>query len=166
MDFDSVYKKHYTELYYFAIKQNRLPAEAADVLQDTFTEFYKQLKSGQDIENPRAWLFKVLLNTLKTKRRLNIAREQKKIKFASGVQITVDPDSEFLAKERNEILEACINQLSAEDKNLLLLYHKGFSYKEISEILNINFTSVGTTISRATKKLKTVLNAQYHELFK
>ncbi|MEI8046115.1 MAG: sigma-70 family RNA polymerase sigma factor [Bacteroidota bacterium] len=165
MDFDRIYKKYYTELYCFATRQNLLHTEASDLAQDVFTEFYMKLKSGNNIENPRAWLYKVLLNSIRSKYRINKARVEKDTEIASYTQSSTDPNDNFHINERRKIVEKCISQLSADDQNLLLLYHKGFSYKEISEILNIGYTSVGTYIARATKKLKLILITQYHEMF-
>ncbi len=165
MDFDSIYKKHYVELYHFASKQNQFHGEAADLLQDVFTEFYKLIKSGNNIENPRAWLYKVLLNSIRTEHRINKARAEKDNEIAAYTPILTDSNDTFHENERRKIVESCISHLSSDDQNLLLLYHKGFSYREISEILNIGYTSVGTYIARATKKLKSILRTQYHELF-
>jgi RNA polymerase sigma-70 factor, ECF subfamily len=165
MDFNSVYKKHYNELYSFAIKQNQAHVEASDVLQDVFTAFYKQLKDGNPIENPRAWLYKVLLNTIRTEYKISQSRIEKNHEIASFMELSIDSSNDSHSNERRNIVEKCMSQLTDDDRNLLLLYHKGFSYKEISEILNIGYTSVGTYIARATKKLKSILITQYHELF-
>lgn len=165
MDFDLVYKKYYSELYSFAMKQNQVNTEAADVLQDAFTAYYKQLKTGNPIENPRAWLYKVLLNSIRSEYKISKYRQQKNIEIASFMQPSTDSGHDYHSTERRRIVEACITQLTDDERNLLLLYHKGFSYKEISEILKIGYTSVGTNIARATKKLKSILITQYHELF-
>lgn len=165
MDFDSIYKKYYVELYYFASKQNLLHTEAADLLQDIFTNLFKQLKSGNQIENPRAWLYKVLINSIQSEYRINKARKAKNDELVTRIQLSTDSYADFHDIERRKIVEACIFKLDADERNLLLLYHKGFSYREISEILDINYTSVGTFIARATKKLKSILITQYYELF-
>ena len=165
MDFDSIYKKYYAELYSFAIKQNHFQSDTSDILQDVFTELYKKLKSGIHIENPRAWLYKVLLNSIRTENRITKARVTKNNEITSLTELSADSGNAFFEKERRKIVESCLAQLFTEEKNLLLLYHQGFSYREISEILNIGYTSVGTYIARATKKLKSILIAQYHELF-
>jgi RNA polymerase sigma-70 factor, ECF subfamily len=165
MDFDSIYKKYYNELYAFALKQNQLHTDAADLLQEVFTAFYKQLKSGNTPENSRAWLYKVLLNSIRTDYKINRFRIEKNNEIGSFTETSTDTTNDFNSAERRKIVETCISQLPADERNLLLLYHKGFSYREISEILNIGYTSVGTLIARATKKLKSILITQYHELF-
>jgi len=165
MDFDSIYEKYYNELYAFTLKQNQLHIEAADLLQDVFAAFYKQLNSGSTLENPRAWLYKVLLNSIRSEYKINQTRIKKNNEITSFTEFSTDSSIDFYSTERRRIVENCISQLPANERNLLLLYHKGFSYREISEILNIGYTSVGTCIARATQKLKSILIAQYHELF-
>jgi RNA polymerase sigma-70 factor (ECF subfamily) len=58
-----------------------------------------------------------------------------------------------------------LDQLSEKEKNLLLLYHNGFSYLEMAEILEINPASIGQMLVRAIKKLKNELKTHYHEMF-
>ena len=165
MDFDSIYKKYYTELYSFAIRQNHFQNDTTDILQDVFTELYKKLQSGIQIENPRAWLYKVLLNSIRTENRLAKGRVAKNNEIYTLAELSADSGNAFLENERRKIVESCLAQLCTKERNLLLLYHQGFSYREISNILNIRYSTVGTYIARATKKLKSILIEQYHELF-
>jgi RNA polymerase sigma-70 factor, ECF subfamily len=165
MDFESIYKKYYSELYHFASRQALVHAEAADILQDIFTNLYKQQNSGIQVDNPRAWLYKALLNLIRTDYRIHTARTGKAGEILARTPVSTDSDTSYNENERRKIVESCISRLEAGDKNLLLLYHKGFSYKEISEILLIPYASVGTYISRATTKLKSILINEYHELF-
>lgn len=165
MDFDSIYTKYYRELYSFAMKQNQMHSEVTDLLQDVFVAFYKQLKNGCKFENPRAWLYKVLLNSIRTESTIKRSRNEKNIVFCSKIESSTDLSDNYNASEKLKIVESCISQLPDDERNLLLLYHRGFSYREISEILNIGYSSVGTNIARAIKKLKSIIKSQYYELF-
>ncbi|NVO21070.1 MAG: sigma-70 family RNA polymerase sigma factor [Bacteroidetes bacterium] len=165
MDFDSIYKTYYQELYYFAIRQNLVSAEATDTVQDVYTAFYKEIQAGKQIENPKAWLYSSLLNSVRTRYKQHKSRQQKNIEYASGIEVIKDTQSEYNEKERRSIVEACLSTMEPGDRNLMLLYHKGFSYREISEILQINYNSVGTCIARTTQKLTFILKSKYHELF-
>ena len=55
--------------------------------------------------------------------------------------------------------------LDDRDKEILLLYHQGFSYNEIAGITGTNPGSMGKTISRAIEKLKNSLKLKYNEMF-
>lgn len=49
-----------------------------------------------------------------------------------------------------------LNKLQEKEKDILLLYHNGFSYAEMAEIMEINPNSVGKTLVRAIEKLKEI----------
>jgi RNA polymerase sigma-70 factor, ECF subfamily len=165
MDFESIYKIYYNELYHFAARQSNAKLETADILQDVFSSFYHQVQSGKNIENPRAWLYKVLLNTIRTEIRTNHFKASQVNYIIPGIRIAIDEDDAADKKEKLQIVEHCISRMPETDKNLLLLYHRGFSYREISEILDMNFSSIGTNISRSIEKLKIILKEDYHEMF-
>lgn len=73
MAFDCVLKAwhdHQVELLGFLIGQVKEPSMADDVLQDVF---FKAMREGQDfcdLQNPRAWLFRVARNALTDSHRL------------------------------------------------------------------------------------------------
>jgi RNA polymerase sigma-70 factor, ECF subfamily len=165
MDFNTIYNKHYPELYHFASRQYGASQDVSDILQDLFTKLFYEIKSGTNIENYRAWLYKVLINSLRTNYRNEKTRIVINNKLAFKNQLSEDVYDNYIRDERLSIVSAAIAKMPEKEKNILLLYHNGFSYKEISEILNINYTSVGTFIARAVEKLKTILKSQYNELF-
>jgi len=62
MKFEEIYKKHYLELKRFTFQLSVSEDDRADLLQDVFLKLYKEIQKGSNIENVRAWLFKVLIN--------------------------------------------------------------------------------------------------------
>lgn len=71
-----------------------------------------------------------------------------------------DEDQHANELENNiSILQQFINELKALDKALMLLYLESKSHKEISEILGITETNVGTKISRIKNHLKQKFSA-------
>ena len=58
-----------------------------------------------------------------------------------------------------------ILKLGEKDRVMILLYRDNFSYREIAEILEINYNSVGKMLSRVIDKLKTIIG-ESNELFR
>src|SRR5258705_1290514 len=58
------------------------------------------------------------------------------------------------AEKNNTLLLQFINELKELDRALMILYLENKSYDEISEILGITETNVGTKINRIKEKLK------------
>lgn len=165
MSFEEIYKKYYNELRLFG-RRFDIPAEnCADILQETFLRYYLELKKGTVFGNPRAWLYKVFLNQIK-----NCLVSRKETVDLSGISALNNPVSgsvhdDFTLLEQKKIVMDALTQLAECDKEILLLYHQGFSYNEIAGISGIKPGSVGKTISRAIEKLKCSLKLKYDEMF-
>lgn len=56
-----------------------------------------------------------------------------------------------------EILYNCIDELEEINKTIILLYLDGNSYDEISEIIGISKTNVGTRISRIKEQIRNLV---------
>lgn len=163
MFFDEIYKKHFNELKRFG-RQLNIPAEKCeDLTQETFLKFYLELKKEIVFDNPRAWLYKVYLNLFRT-------NQQNKRDFFVNQESRIaepstDPDEELIHTEKQEIVFGMLKKMNEKDREILLLYNKGFSYSEIAEVLEINPASVGKTLVRAIEKFKEMLKTHCHELF-
>lgn len=165
MSFNEVYIKHFNELRRFGRQLNVSSELIDDLIQETFLRFYIELKKDVVFENPRAWLYKVFLNQFKTSinsKRYVIADSENIV--MEEVQ-SVDFQEEYSKNEEKRIVFEILESLDKRDKEILLLYHEGFSYTEMAEILEINPNSVGKTLVRAIEKLKETLKIQYHEMF-
>jgi len=128
---------------------------ACDIVQDIFVYYYERLQKGQTVENPQNWLLRATIN--------------KCIDYSTGQKTFIRLDSldpneeqqqedEFDEKQSEAKIRFALEQLkSHEELQLVLLYSEGYSYKEISEITGIKYTSIGKTLSRTLKKLKEIL---------
>ena len=165
MSFDEVYKEHYNELRRFGRQLNISADECEDLNQETFLRFYVELKKEVVFENPRAWLYKVYLNLFKT-----LYNSRKYEPENPGIQIRIDEpatdlNEEYSNNEKQRIVLEMLDQLTNREKEILLLYHNGFSYAEMAEIMGINPNSVGKTLVRAIDRLKETLKIKYYEMF-
>ncbi len=165
MSFDEVYTKHYHEIRRFGRQLNISSDGCKDLIQETFLRFYLELGKNVIIKNPRAWLYKVFLNLSRTfiiseKRKFN----NSEIISAAG-NVASDPLEDYIKFEKQHIVFNILIKLGEKEREILLLYHNGFPYAEIAEILGINPNSVGKTLVRAIDRLKETLKIQYHEMF-
>jgi RNA polymerase sigma-70 factor (ECF subfamily) len=165
MSFDEVYRKHYHELRRFGRQLNLSADKCEDLTQETFLKFYFEIKKEVKFENPRAWLYKVYLNQIKTLHNSQKHESQNPGKRLSFDEPSVDLQEEYSKNERKRIVFEMLEKLPEKEKEILLLYHNGFSYAEMAEIIGINPNSVGKTLVRAIEKLKITLKTQYHEMF-
>ncbi len=164
MSFEAIYTQYYHELYGFALLLQKSPAEAEDLVQDAFSRYYVELQKATVFENPRAWLYRVLLNLSSSQIRLKLLHERyTENKSFEATDAPYEPD--FLQSEKQQIVFSVLERMEERDKQLLMLYHNGLSYQEMAEVLKMNPASVGKTLVRAIEKLKKLLKMNYHEMF-
>ena len=128
-------------------------------------KFYMELNKGVIFRNPRAWLYKVYLNQLRT--HCN-SRENESGNIETRMNrgdLSADLSEEFAKEEKRRIVFEMLNEMSDKERAILLLYNQGFSYAEMADVLEINPNSVGTTLVRAINRLKETLKIHYYEMF-
>lgn len=124
---------------------------AEEVAQETFVRALRQ----ETISNERAWLFAVATNLVRDearkdarrRRHLSLLAEQEKDSYVEPEQTALERAQET-AMARN-----AIDALAERDRLALLMREEGLDYSEIAEALELSPGSVGTTLSRARRRL-------------
>jgi RNA polymerase sigma-70 factor (ECF subfamily) len=131
---------------------------AEDVAQETFLRALRQ----ETIVNERSWLFAVATNLVRDEARKDV-RRRRHLELLAAEQRDAQEEAPDVAMER--ALEAAaarraLDALAERDRQALLLREEGLDYPEIAEILGIAVGSVGTTLSRARRRLAELYDAQ------
>jgi RNA polymerase sigma-70 factor (ECF subfamily) len=106
-------------------------------------------------QNPKPWLFAVALNLVRDDGRRAV-RQGQKLELLRGEQAGASApaaDDEALRDEKIEAVRAALAQLSENDREALLLKAEGFDYGEIASALGLARGAIGTTLSRARRRL-------------
>src|SRR5437870_10992837 len=152
-----------SSLYTAALRMTRNPADAEDLVQETYLKAYRAFGSFQEGTNLKAWLYRILTNTYINSYRAKKRRpEQSDIEDVEDLYLyrrlgglegaTAGQSAEeqvlehFTETEIKEALESLPEQFRIA---VLLGDVEGFSYKEIAEILDI---PIGTVMSRLDRK--------------
>lgn len=123
---------------------------AEDLAQEVFV---KALEAPPT--NPKPWLFAVALNLARDDGR-RAARQGRRLELLKGDLEEAAPPVAEAALEQSEKVErvrAALGQLSANDREALLLKAEGFSYEEIASSLGLSKGAIGTTLARARRRL-------------
>ena len=157
--FTELTMEHMPSLYTAALRMTRRPADAEDLVQDTYLKAYRAFETFQEGTNLKAWLYRILTNTF-----INSYRAKKR----RPEETDIDDVENLYLYRRLGGLEGAASGRSAEDEVLdrftetdvkdaleslpeqfriavLLGDVEGFSYKEIAEILDV---PIGTVMSR------------------
>jgi RNA polymerase sigma-70 factor (ECF subfamily) len=104
--------------------------------------------------NPRPWLFAVALNLVREEGR-RAARQGRRLVLykAEQPEAAEAPDEAMDRGERIARVRSALEGLTERDREALLLKAEGFSYDEIAATLGLAPGAVGTTLSRARRRL-------------
>ncbi len=105
--------------------------------------------------NPRPWLFAVALNLARDDGRQAV-RQGRRLELLKGEHegdAAPPPDEQVERDERIATVRGALEQLTEQDRSALLLKAEGFSYEEIASALGLAKGAIGTTLSRARRRL-------------
>ncbi len=131
---------------------------ADEIAQETFVRALRQ----EHLVNERSWLFAVASNLVRDEARKDI-RHRKHLALLAAEQRDAHVEAPDVTLER--ALDAAdarhaLDALAERDRQALLLKEEGLDYTEIADILGIAVGSVGTTLSRARRRLAETYDAQ------
>ncbi len=134
------------------------PHEAEEITQEAFLQLYRSLHSGENINNTRAWIFRVAhnlaLNRIRSRQFVDLLDDESWNTLGTSlVDISPNPEQRVLKLEKFSRLRSAIGRLNQAERQCLHLRTKGLRYREIAEILNMSTTSVAETLYRVIDKL-------------
>ncbi len=159
------------QLYSAALRMTRNPADAEDVVQETFLKAYRAYGSFRVGTNLKAWLYRILTNTYinryrKAQRRpseVELGELQDLYLFRRlGEQSGASESAEVEVLEQfvdSDVIEALESLPDNFRMPVLLADVEGFAYKEIAEMLDI---PIGTVMSRLHRGRKALQKKLWH----
>jgi RNA polymerase sigma-70 factor (ECF subfamily) len=153
-------------LYRTALRLTRVPADAEDLVQDTYLKAFRAAGSFQPGTNLRAWLFTILHNTARNRIR-DRAREAltvdsdtvERASDASSIVGAETPETLLLRDTLGPELQAAVDELPDAFRQAVWLRDvEEFTYAEIAAMLDIPAGTVMSRISRGRRMLYERLN--------
>jgi RNA polymerase sigma-70 factor, ECF subfamily len=136
------------------------PEDAQDVAQEAFLRCWRTQESLAEVQNLRAWIFRVGLNAAKDLQRSAWRRRVKPLMGAEAMP-TVEESAPLRALEDQETLaqlRQALLHLRPEEKDVFLLRQNGeLTYEQIAELHNRPVGTVKTQMRSALQKLRQVL---------
>lgn len=172
--FNDEFLPHADALYNFAYHLTYEDARAQDLVQDAYLKAYRFIESYNVGTNAKAWLFRILKNSFINQYRKK-SRQPNQVDFEDfltyqekDVKQTTQQldlrDEIFQGMLGDEVTKA-INSLPVDFKTVILLCDiEGFTYEEISKIVDIPIGTVRSRLHRARNMLKEKLKEYAEEM--
>ncbi|MBO2011622.1 RNA polymerase sigma factor [Hymenobacter negativus] len=140
----------------------RDPAERQDLQQEILYQLWKAYPGFQGTAQFSTWLYRVALNTA-----LTYERQRRRTPAAAPLEawaLEVAAPAEGPEAEQQRLLYATIEQLSAVDKAVVLLYLEEQSYVQIADVTGLTVSTVSVRLVRIRKKLAQALTGSLAHL--
>jgi RNA polymerase sigma-70 factor, ECF subfamily len=155
-------------LYGAALRMTRNPADAEDLVQETYLRAFRGFSGFQEGTNLKAWLYRILTNSfINTYRKKQ--REPQTVEGPDDVDewylfdrlgarnVETSAEDEVLDRLPDDDVKQALESLQENFRLPVLLADvEGFSYKEIAEIMD---TPIGTVMSRLHRGRKALEKA-------
>jgi RNA polymerase sigma-70 factor, ECF subfamily len=154
-------------LYRTALRLTRVPADAEDLVQDTYLKAFRAADSFEAGTNLRAWLFTILHNSARNRAR-DRARERVTVDSETAERAAdlpsvgggETPETLLLRDTLAADLQAAIDALPDAFRQAVWLRDvEEFSYAEIAGMLDI---PAGTVMSRISRGRRMLFNQLHH----
>jgi RNA polymerase sigma-70 factor (ECF subfamily) len=162
-------------LYYAALKITGHREDADDLVQETYYKAFDKFNQLRDLEKCKQWLYRIMINTWKNwaikKSREVFPENQERWEDSTAQHADsnpqthqMNPEQNLMVKELWEDVDAALTRLSPNYRWAVILSDiEGYTYKEISQIMEWPMGTVMSRLSRARSLLARILTKYKEE---
>ncbi|MFC3879370.1 sigma-70 family RNA polymerase sigma factor [Algoriphagus namhaensis] len=172
--FDGEFMPHIDSMYNFGYRLTFDEDDAKDLVQDTYLKAYRFINSFEKGTNAKAWLFRILKNSFineyrkKSKQPTKVDYQEVETYYNSddvNYQQTSDLRAESVKDMLGDEISNALNSLAVDFRTVIILCDlEGFTYEEMSKILDIPIGTVRSRLHRARNLLKEKLRGYAQDM--
>ena len=165
--FETEFLPHMKSLYNFALHLTGNEEDSNDLVQETYLKAYRFIDSYKSGTNSKAWLFRILKNSFiieyrKKAKMPNVSDIDDVLNYHDSEDVSSIGHLDFRLEVYQEMLgdevTIALRTLPVEFKTVIILCDlEGFTYEEISKIIDIPLGTVRSRLFRARNMLKDLL---------
>ena len=159
-DFSKTYDEHSDAIFRYAYFKLSDTEKAKDVVQDTFVKFWEYISAESELQNAKALLYRIALNTI-----IDLYRKRKTFSLDTlaedGFDPTYEPEKDVFERHESEAVLKAINELDENDRNIMFMrYVEGLSFDDIAEVIGDRPNTIAVKVHRLLKQLRQSLNVE------
>jgi RNA polymerase sigma-70 factor (ECF subfamily) len=155
--------QYYEPLYRYAYRLSGSQVDAEDLTQETFLKAQTQFAQLRDPTRAKPWLFAILRNAYLHRVRADKGKASLSLDTIGELP---EKNESLIPEVGSEELQQALNNLEEGFRTPLILYFfEDFSYRDISEQMNLPIGTVMSRLNRAKEYLRRVLapSEQHYE---
>ena len=154
--FGLLVERYYPRLLRYGIRMLGSRADAEEAVQDTFVRAHRSLARYEEQSRFGPWLFRILLNQLRTLSAKRRRREQTFVPFGVEAGSTPAPDTAELQWQVD--VQGALMRLAPDAREALLLkFVEDRSYEDMADITGVGVSALKMRVKRAREQLRAFL---------
>jgi RNA polymerase sigma-70 factor (ECF subfamily) len=157
--YETLVTKYHKPIYNLALRMAKVTEDAEDITQTVFVKAYEKLDSYNPAHRFFSWIYRIAVNES-----INFCKRNKRTdEYESGVtgMEKFTPEDNFRAEQLGEHVGDAIGRLKLDYRLVIVLKHfHDFTYKEMSDVLQIPEKTVKSRLFTARQQLKTILEKE------
>lgn len=128
-------------------------SDAEDITQEVFIKLINNLEKLETKEHIKSWLIRVTIN---------LSKDYNK-SFWRKNTCEISDELNYFDEETKEILNELVKLKPAYRNIIYLYYYQQYKINEIADLLKMNVNTVSSSLTRARKQLKDILEEEVCE---
>ena len=148
----------------FAASRVRDPEAADDIVQEAFVRLSIEYRANRKPDQPKAWLFRVVLNLIISSARHAAVERRYAGRMAFDEADASSPEIRFLSIEYGRALKTALAAADADGSAGILLAASGYSGREIARRIGRSEGATRTLLSRTRRSIRHELTTAYTDV--
>ncbi len=155
----ATYDANERDLFGFALAVTRDRTIAEDLVQEAFLRLVREARNGRFPDQPRAWLYRVIVNLARSRARRAVVAERWRGLF--GRRETVpSPEEHVVGREQRDALGRALAELPLDARTAFLLASDGHSGREVAHLIGKSEGATRTLLWRARRDLRRSMESE------
>lgn len=151
---DELFESWYAHLLRYATRLTGQKPSAEEIVQDTFLDLYRAVRTGAVVQHPKAWTMCVVRRKAHDRRQEPFGVDRRHEPLGDTCEPAGDWSGDVDLAIDCEKVRHHLGALSVREEEVLMLRLQSMKYREIADALGISINSVNTLLARALEKIQ------------